>query len=100
MFTLIRTWPNLKEKSPNRMLYVDCPNQKTSLMVTLFWKTPILSIEPFGSELSSMQNHEFCWHWRNSKQIWILKLFLQFNFYKFSKQKKKRLELILQHSYH
>ena len=50
------------------MLYVDCPNQKTSLMVTLFLETPILSVEPFGSELNSMQNHEFCGHWGNSKQ--------------------------------
>ena len=93
MFTLIRTSPNLKEKSPNRMLYVDCPNKKTSLMVTLFLETPILSVEPFGSELNSMQNHEFCGHWRNSKQIWILKLYLQFNFYNFSKQKKEKIRV-------
>ena len=38
-----------------------------------------------------MQNHEFCGHWRNSKKIWILKLYLQFNFYKFSKQKNEKI---------
>ena len=59
MFTLIRTWPNLKGKSPNRMLSVDCPNQKISLMVTLFLENPILSVEPFGSELNSMQIMNF-----------------------------------------
>ena len=93
MFILKITWPNLKGKSPNRMLYVDCHNQKTSLMVTLFLEIPILSVEPFGSELKSMQNHQFCGHWGNSKQIWILKLYLQFNFYNFSKQKKKKIRV-------
>ena len=93
MFTLIRTWLYLKEKPPNRMLYVDCPNQKTSLMVTLFLETPILSVEPFGSELNSMQNHEFCRHWGNSKQIWILKLYLQFNFLIFENKKKEKIRV-------